>query len=410
MCGIAGWVLNPGDEKFPLSKIAAILATEIESRGRDATGICTVSKKGRIKVRKSPDKASVFLKRHAGIGDWARLALIHTRAATQGSPSVNGNNHPIVSGDTIGIHNGMIYNDDALWKKNVLAKRRHEVDSEVIFALLDSYRGVTNTLECIDGWMAIAWINQQAPTILNLARGSSSPLEIGVTEKGSLFFASTQAALKKIDDIVGGLKMTTLREGDIIEYDGYPENLQVTTFKPLDADAQWNRYTRHQSAWARTQGDTTTPKVSVTRYGSYSSGEFDDHVSAHGVTWEEFDYIEQDWPLKIGDSVRHEVHEWTGEVVGFGAKTGYFVQWDPTSMDRGDIRPVGMARLRCIEEFLNDEDAAADWVPDRDDVISIDNELIDPFDGSQLSLETGDAADRRTNFVGWGRDSTTKGD
>ena len=56
----------------------------------------------------------------------------HTRYATLGSPSINSNNHPIRTGNTIGTHNGSIYNHKELFQKYNMT-RFAQVDSEAIF-------------------------------------------------------------------------------------------------------------------------------------------------------------------------------------------------------------------------------------------------------------------------------------
>lgn len=238
MCGIAGWVLHPDDMRsFDLAATAAILAKEIEHRGKDATGFLTVNARGNMKVRKAPVRAELFLASREGIGSGARLCLIHTRAATQGSPKIMGNNHPIVSGDIIGIHNGMIRNDDVLFKANPTWVRSFEVDSEVIFAGLDKVYPRSNQaefLEMIEGSMAIAWINKRDPFRLNLAKGAGNPINVMWNEQGSLFFASTYMALKEAAKLLPEewtIKTESFAEGEWLDHDGV-EAPELTRFQP----------------------------------------------------------------------------------------------------------------------------------------------------------------------------------
>lgn len=125
----------------------------------------------------------------------ADTVILHTRWATQGSPENNDNNHPIVTGGVVGVHNGHLNNDDELFKW-IGGERIGQVDSEAAFALLD--RGgmqPEDALDYLHGRAALAWLDKRSPRDLHLARVSGSPLAIGQTRHGSLVFASTMSLL-----------------------------------------------------------------------------------------------------------------------------------------------------------------------------------------------------------------------
>src|SRR5204862_3370505 len=67
----------------------------------------------------------------------ATEVLVHVRDYTKGHPTVAANNHPIRHGAVIGIHNGVILNDDELLADHDCARREPgmTVDSEAIFAV-----------------------------------------------------------------------------------------------------------------------------------------------------------------------------------------------------------------------------------------------------------------------------------
>ena len=44
----------------------------------------------------------------------ARHVLVHVRDYTKGHPTIEANNHPIRHGAVVGIHNGIIVNDDEI--------------------------------------------------------------------------------------------------------------------------------------------------------------------------------------------------------------------------------------------------------------------------------------------------------
>lgn len=204
MCGIAGFYLR---EEADSKAMATKLLDGIEHRGRHATGVAYWSAnaegKPTVMMQKAPVPARQFVKSMA-VPEDVQILIGHTRAATQGPPEVNENNHPVTSANTIiGVHNGCIYNDEDLWKAIGPDLRAAEVDSEVImgglYALVDGqpdtkqYGPFLNRLE---GSAAIAWLDTREPNRLHLAKVRRSPVFIGWTEAGSLVFASTKVAME----------------------------------------------------------------------------------------------------------------------------------------------------------------------------------------------------------------------
>lgn len=196
MCGLAGFCITDKDlGRIDTAKMTASLAIDMATRGTDATGIATVSPKNRVKLRKTAEPAHKFLTNHQGIGGGAQTCIIHTRAATQGHQDVEANNHPILYGDILGAHNGIVYNDFDLFK-HFDWERHGQVDSEAIFASIYHLDDLREALEHIDASWAIAWLQLDQPKRLWLARGYQSPLFYAQTENGSLVFASTEKAVE----------------------------------------------------------------------------------------------------------------------------------------------------------------------------------------------------------------------
>jgi len=199
MCGIAGFCLNQ-DEKLDARKLSMSLLNEIASRGRDATGAAWVqidkeTKVAGIHVSKAPVPSRLFEPYLKSMPKSTRRAVLHTRWATQGSPQNNGNNHPIVSGKIVGVHNGVLSNDDAVFS-HLGTQRRAEVDSEAAFALIDqTVYHPADVLRSLQGRAALAWLDARDKRDLHLARVDGSPLVLGATAKGSIVFASTMPLL-----------------------------------------------------------------------------------------------------------------------------------------------------------------------------------------------------------------------
>lgn len=196
MCGIAGFSLNP-NENINAATLASALLLGIEERGTHATGAAWNGADGQVWIAKDAIPASTFVK-GTHVDTNATTAILHTRWATQGSVANNANNHPIDVRGIVGIHNGVIWNDDELFTQIGADKRIAEVDSEAIFAnLLHSGAPTTDALAAVKGSAAVAWLESVDPTLLHVARISSSPVVVGITENGSVLFASTQKALRQ---------------------------------------------------------------------------------------------------------------------------------------------------------------------------------------------------------------------
>jgi hypothetical protein len=66
-------------------------------------------------------------------------ALIHVRDYTKGHPTIEANNHPVRHGSVVGIHNGIITNDEEILARHrfVRSDPTMTVDSAAIFALAE---------------------------------------------------------------------------------------------------------------------------------------------------------------------------------------------------------------------------------------------------------------------------------
>jgi predicted glutamine amidotransferase len=227
MCGIAGFHIAPDDRgKINTAALVAVLGYEMMARGKDATGVATVDAKGRVRVRKKDEPANVFLAGRRGLGQNSVTAIIHTRAATQGRPEHNVNNHPIVNGNIIGIHNGVLYNDDHLYRRYPAWDRHGQVDSEAIFAAIH-HLGPHRAAESLDGSWAIAWIDQTDPGRLHLARGESSPLFYMQTVAGSILFASTEDAIVEACEY-GGISTDGIKKAIVKAPEGFYATIDDT--------------------------------------------------------------------------------------------------------------------------------------------------------------------------------------
>jgi len=216
MCGIAGFSLSP-DSTVERTLAAQALLAGIAERGADAAGYAYRTD-GTISVTKLRGGATALLDSIA-VPLSADTALIHVRDFTKGLPEIEANNHPIRHGSVVGIHNGVIDNDDVVLARHRLAREEPgmTVDSEAIFALMYRLRHHPRALEELRGTMAAAWLDERSPELLFLARGSSRPLWIGRT-RSETFFASTRRALRIVEATLGlELRSKPVREGRLLE-------------------------------------------------------------------------------------------------------------------------------------------------------------------------------------------------
>jgi asparagine synthetase B (glutamine-hydrolysing) len=194
MCGIAGFSLDP-ESSVDRTLAAQALLAGIAERGADAVGYAHRGDDGSARVTKLRGGASALLDELA-VPPGTRQALIHVRDFTKGHPDIEANNHPIRHGAVVGIHNGIVSNDDALLTRYRIerAEPQMTVDSEAIFALMEVREHDPRALSELRGAMAAAWLDDRDDATLYLARGRLRPLWLA-TAAGGLYFASTRRAL-----------------------------------------------------------------------------------------------------------------------------------------------------------------------------------------------------------------------
>ncbi len=155
MCGIAGYSLRSRSRVERTLAAQALLAA-IAERGADAVGYAYRGPgDAYATVVKQRTPASQLLER-VSVPDEANQLLVHVRDYTKGHPSIAANNHPVRHGPVVGIHNGIILNDDELLAPHSCARAepRMTVDSEAIFALAAHSRNDARALEHLRGAMA----------------------------------------------------------------------------------------------------------------------------------------------------------------------------------------------------------------------------------------------------------------
>jgi len=221
MCGIFGIIASKGAvcNKAAFHNAILELFRLSEPRGREASGL-VIAAKGSALVFKRPIAPSAMLKS----ADFKRFvkeseaafkidengqtlepyaAIGHCRLVTNGTETVVGNNQPIITPHSVGVHNGIITNEKDLWKQHASIERELDTDSEVIYQLIDSYAeksdsildAVANAFGDINGTASIAFFRDNANQMV-LATNTGSLYSIYLKSIGVFVFASERFILQ----------------------------------------------------------------------------------------------------------------------------------------------------------------------------------------------------------------------
>ena len=226
MCGILGFVVDNAvgfgakNPEETLSLVLDKLIAESTSRGSDSAGVAAVTKDFKVGMLKKPMAGRLFIK-DEGYSEWkkefigkdTRIVIGHTRAKTKGTWENNFNNHPIHSGHVVGVHNGIINNDEALWKQAGDPLRwRGMVDSEIIFHLIDQFarEGEYNITDAIyeastrlTGSFACAMFHLKKPKYLWLFQRGNGIYVYTMEALGFKIFASDEKFIKDALGVMG---------------------------------------------------------------------------------------------------------------------------------------------------------------------------------------------------------------
>lgn len=230
MCGIAG-VIKYGEKPITESMIRLAL-TGLEHRGNDAAGIALQDNAGKVYVLKNDLTPWQFTKSQQYqefleefLTEDITQAVMHTRAATKGLPRFNKNNHPLYCGKAAVIHNGVIHNDDELFK-NLELERTAETDSDILRAMVDKH-GITKAtikeMNKIRGGVATAMLHPDYPGWMLLAR-SGNPIVLGSTPDFYAFASEKQVIHRFMRPLVSRFKQWFQVQALDIAFSPFPDN------------------------------------------------------------------------------------------------------------------------------------------------------------------------------------------
>lgn len=216
MCGISGYYCW-GDAR-PGPDLARMLLAENMVRGRDAAGFAYLDDGDEIAVVKNVGPASRLVEAVDKFSPevWGKVAaspivIAHTRAQTKGDARDNDNNHPVIFGSWIVVHNGMVLNDDDLFERQGAA-RFAEVDTAAIPLMLEGGGDKPfDELGLLGGSVSAALWSQASPRQLNLLRLNGADVYLFLVQSmDMLVFSSVGAVFRHLERIpLGSLRFTT---------------------------------------------------------------------------------------------------------------------------------------------------------------------------------------------------------
>ena len=283
MCGIGGVIKPKGITEEDVERIKK-MSIALQSRGTDAYGVLIVKADWSMRVVKLPCTARQMWSQ---IGDFlkaemlgAKVVLVHTRAATTGSPSNNKNNHPFVSSDGrfVFAHNGVIHGYTAIYSKN-----EPETDSywgifKPFLALIESGESVEDAIAeavCEANGSAATWWYDKEKKKVYLFR-KDNPCKMFV-RSGEVWFASEKKHL---------------------EAAGFKTVFDTSTYTLYEIDAQTGDVETKDYSHLKPKRETT-----VVYYGW---GEWYDYYS-NSRSYMKYYYAELEWARDFLESIGYEV-------------------------------------------------------------------------------------------------------
>ncbi|MBI4296246.1 MAG: hypothetical protein HY667_03905 [Chloroflexi bacterium] len=221
MCGILGLSIKDKSH-VPSRDIVGLLRRLMflsESRGKEAAGIAALSG-ANISVYKLNISASALARDKKFVSmissslarngadppdQYHGITIIgHARLVTNGDSSKNDNNQPVVKEGIVCAHNGIITNEESLWRNHPELDRIFDVDTEVLISLIKKYSrelplpaAVRKAFNLIKGTASVAMLFDDSKTLL-LATNNGSLYTCLNDARDCLVFSSELAILNRM--------------------------------------------------------------------------------------------------------------------------------------------------------------------------------------------------------------------
>jgi glucosamine--fructose-6-phosphate aminotransferase (isomerizing) len=220
MCGIFGLIVHKdaGHDPAFIKKSLLTLAHSSESRGKDSSGLVFRNEMDRelqvfkgavalnylLNTKEVKHQIDDMCRRHAAGQQNAFAVMGHARLVTNGTQLNDVNNQPVVKNGVVGIHNGIIVNENELWSCHPDIQRSYEIDTEVMLALIRKYlqddwditTAVSKTVREIFGTVAAAFFIDDLNKFAIATNNGS--LYVLTNDAGLFAFASEEYFLKSL--------------------------------------------------------------------------------------------------------------------------------------------------------------------------------------------------------------------
>jgi len=245
MCGIFGFIAATGTtcDAAAVRDSLTLLFKLSEPRGREASGlvIATGNEANVFKRGLAPSKMLARDDYKKFLGEsLAKMAVApdgklsqplmafgHCRLVTNGAETLSGNNQPILVDNSIGLHNGIVANEETLWQDYGDLTRQSHVDSEVIFRLLERHMAagenlqgaLKSTFDDVEGAASIAFLRNDMDGLV-LATNTGSLYMARVENSGLFVFASEYFILSEFlkqntfNSNIAGVEVEQLKAGE----------------------------------------------------------------------------------------------------------------------------------------------------------------------------------------------------
>lgn len=244
------------EDSYTIQRLVDRLFKNSQDRGRAASGLAFTTPHDLTVIKKDmsadkfikTDQYKKTMREHTSFHFPSSPKLIsiigHCRWPTKGTPEDKNNNHPIIAENIIGVHNGVISNDENIFRmfKNTKGFNRSGlVDSEVIFRLIQYYRAIRRkkkkndpmsmsigmALRMLNGGYACAMVDANDPWMMWLFR-NTAPTDVRYYKKlGIVIFSTSDHIIKQsVEDI-------NLGDYDEIKYG---------TYEAIEFDLSRNKY------------------------------------------------------------------------------------------------------------------------------------------------------------------------
>lgn len=271
MCGIFGLIglQEPGSSKSWTGTVKK-LAIDSQTRGKDSSGLCLVSKEteevyvaktdSSVKELLSHAKVMRLLRSHTNDRSKSVLAFGHARLVTNGSQLNHENNQPICKDGYVVIHNGIIVNTEQIWKEFPDLDQNLEIDTEVIPALVSRFNrteglsleaSLLKAVSYCRGTVSLAMLSQHSGELI-LYTNNGSLYTLVNKKNGSTFFASEIYPLQKAQKSLGkdSWDIVHIEPGSGIVYShGTSEIRQFSSdrYEPKDSSTPLNWKLKYES-------------------------------------------------------------------------------------------------------------------------------------------------------------------